>query len=142
MIFGESSALLNGTATSTTDDTWLFSYIAWPRSDNYTLSYIGNFPHPSLQFHWWKPMPLLEKGKSTRLAALQHRPPARAVSSELWPPRVVEVEDVHRLSHAAAVGKPRRAPRPRVRQSGTHADSMRRGRRSQPMRLTSQGISK
>ena len=87
-------------------------------------------------------MPLLEKGKSTPLAALQHRPPARAVSSELWPPRVVEVEDVHRLSHAAAVGKPRRAPRPRVRQSGTHADSMRRGRRSQPMRLTSQGISK
>ena len=67
-------------------------------------------------------MPLLEKGKSTRLAALQHRPPARAVSSELGPPRVVEVEDVHRLSHAAAVGQPRRAPRPRVRHPrGQHA---------------------
>ena len=38
-----------------------------------------------------------------RLAALQHRPPARAVGSELGPTRVVEVEDVHRLSHAAAV---------------------------------------
>ena len=57
-----------------------------------------------------------------RLAALQHRPPARAVGSELRPPRVVEVEDVHRLSHAAAVGQPRRAPRPRVRHPrGQHA---------------------
>mmetsp|Transcript_20662 Transcript_20662/g.52465 ORF Transcript_20662/g.52465 Transcript_20662/m.52465 type:complete len:470 (+) Transcript_20662:298-1707(+) len=57
-----------------------------------------------------------------RLAALQHRPPAHAVGSELRPPRVVEVEDVHRLSHAAAVGQPRRAPRPRVRHPrGQHA---------------------
>ena len=57
-----------------------------------------------------------------RLAALQHRPPARAIGGELRPPRVVEVEDVHRLSHAAAVGQPRRAPRPRARHPrGQHA---------------------
>jgi hypothetical protein len=50
-----------------------------------------------------------------RLTTLQHRPPARAFGNELRPPRVVEVEDVHRLRRAAAVGQPRRAPRPRAR---------------------------